>query len=576
MNAPIPNDFIEPLLDSKVITNDVLIKSFWMETNEGEPFFKKSIDPRNEVLKFIAKAKSTILISTPYLTYNEIVVQLEDASKRGARVYVLVSNIDMHAKILTSCVAREKRTAQSSFIIIDHEAAGEGIWFPGGITKQDSKQPVVLILTAPQCKAVETQFKKQFWDAGGNELFFGQLRPVKGLFKPPARESPKMILDPSKLAQLLEKESVEEIWIDLSKLDILDQYLAEARSIKLQLRDDLKKTLDFDALTEAELMATRESLPIHIIKSSKGCFLYSDECILILENDQTKQLLSECFNWSWKYNRAGKINELTGRILLNEREWGKDNAEIVSKTRETHLDTVFCESMPEWMEIKQGTKKKEPRFPTGLVLAQEIKYAWRISPPVLPKGASKHRLYEAWDRFFKEYTAFARGLSLKIEQALGKEGDYKKKHFLPRKGNWLEYIDEIKKITEIRQEHVLDGLDVRSQVERMQYIEKAFEREYAELEGQSSEEKEKEEKINEIQVLDKRQGKKEKKNKHDDEHVATKDLVSLIPPSRLPACGTLHELKGTNYLLITRISEYPLAEQERKQYPPCIVCTELK
>jgi hypothetical protein len=585
MSEKINSDtIIAPFDDHDNIDNgNQILNNFWMLNDSFNGFSGQNpIDLTQELFN---NANETILIYTPYLTSDVLQLCLEKRASDKIRIYILAKELDDHEKLIKWGIMRENKEIDSTFIIIDHKNKKRGIWFPGDLTKRNLSQPYILELNAPQLKDLTHFFEKNFWLATREELFFGIRRKCKALKELPIKkdQSYTSVFLFQDFTDSFQNKEIVELWIDEKTYSKFELYLSESKVIGYRISEIMKKKSDFDQFINKTVKGTVENFPFGYIQTSDSVMIFKNDLVLKLNDTQKNKINILSQMWNWEFNRSGKIKDISKPILLFDENWDKVKTISISKDVPMPLDDFDCTDIDEWFKAKTNEIRLKPKFESKIFYSRSILQTWKINPPFLPNKAKKHRLYERWERFEKEYQSILKEITDALNSELEDEDKYKKvkKKFLSKKGFWKDYQNELLSISNAKIKNNIQLFE--KNINRIYELQGDFSKDLLELNENSKEskEKDKDSEDNELsEIVDVKSNKDQKskpKIEKFDLSMAKEQLMKLIPEKELPELGILYEDSKMNYLCIKKISEIEPAKKIIEVYPhTLIVCDKSK
>ena len=299
---------------SKEIPNPTkVLDGVWVSTtDESTP--SDMTDPLPAVEGLLRGAKSSILITTPRLTKPEVCSLLNKAAERGVGVYSLVSALRLHEKFVTWGLAREVETIESTLLIADPSTNPRGLWFHGELTSQQGKTTSPIELEEDQVSEMWSHFSWLFWNASGDELFYGKRRRGMPL-KPAPQGVPETLAVTSRgdgYTGLMTTDSTAEGWFSLDFLQTAS-LIPETRKVIVPLSNKLKPQI---GRIRGKVLLADGNIDTSCVRSGSRLMVIDKPYSFLLTKAQTERFSEELPSASWRYEHSIPLDSVKGRVLL--------------------------------------------------------------------------------------------------------------------------------------------------------------------------------------------------------------------------------------------------------------------
>jgi hypothetical protein len=200
--------------------------------------------------------------------------------------------------------------------------------------------------------------------------------------------------------------------------------------------------------------------------------------------------------------------------------------------------------MKDWLD-----ERPEAAIPDETRLLRNVEYAWTLSPPRLPTGATKHRLYRHWDRYDSEFSEEVSRIVRGLTEAMAKQKSTKEKKSktIVKISKWHQLVQDLESLRRENWRNKEDINDVRMGLNRLDEIRRIFNEDVHGVKGDAKEGDE----PNELQMVLR--------------HTIDERRID-IPPDTLPKVGTLFEKGTKTYLQVEFMEEIPEATRISERF----------
>lgn len=564
---------------SKTVDNSGMNVSGYWEQNLGCESERQNRDVLSSVYDLVKKANDSIYLYSPKITDPNLNVILQKKKDEGLRVYALTSSLKPHQNLFSKIgIMREKEDITSTLIFTDpKQEVSKGIWYSGELISKQAQIPFFLILNKAQISESLAHFSHFFWKANGSELYFGNLRPTREI----RSKTPeiKTVLPNSfrtgGLDDIIGSDEIYEMWIPEGFPDEMNIYLPDAKRYVIEIGEYAKSIVSENCGLKTEIYGEKE-IPFSHIATSGHSIIFSHDIGFVLSTEQ-ETLLKRIFQcWKWKFHGPSKLSDIQSPVVLFEDTWDNPETRKVCESTDVILSPIEAPTLKDWIN-----KKPEPEVPISRNLSLQLVYQWKLKPPMLPKNASKHRLYIQWESFVNK---FKNELESAQKDLNSFKGDLSKFDSIIKQKDISFLEGEIDELASIDWSQGMEISETNKKLSKLNYVFKEIEA----VTGHKDENNETPDKSeNELDVTRKSENNKKvrreksqkKKWKGTNKTPAEENEIEvlrnrlksgqqeiIIPYKPLPSSGLLFEENNNTYLAISYTDEISTAEDISKKY----------
>jgi hypothetical protein len=507
----------------------------------------------------------------------EFFIELENAYKKKVRIYCITSSLKEHSKNFQYGIMREKSKIYSTFILVDHKTKPKGVWFNGGILSTNNPD-FILNLNKKQINDLAYYFNKEFWNAGGQEIFFNDIRitlPLEDNLNDILYAAEDVIFNDF---SILDKFEIQKLVLPEKRLENFNYHLY-SKILFVKLDKSIKDLiLDLNLLNTKLFAASSIKFGYMELSNIKRNInvIFDWDCGIILDNDQLLYIKGRLPLPEWQYHSEKKIEEINNEIILKDDNWDNPNPLKIKAEGVIDIGKQYSNDIEQWVN-----NLPEPKDFKYKEYYKKVSFTWLLFPPTLLKDAKKHKLYDLWNNFEKR-------IKNRIDKDIKEMESFIDKLKLPylketkkiiNKSKIQDLINELNKIKVEELKFMSDIADVKDEVEKVKNIKQKFldiiDQCLLEIKNSKMEEEDSIEKMNEKE----KNRLKEIEKLRKDETNELSEIVKLnkkkeeleVPPRILPKVGTLYEHNNHLYLLIEYIEEIELAIKVAKEYDAKVV-----
>lgn len=534
-----------PIDQSKISLRNIWEKIQINEKDRNEETITDSI------INLIKNAEEIIVIYSPKITLPELKIELEKSRKKGIRIYAITANIQNHQNLFECGMMRYKNNIHSTYILVDPKTKPDGKWFPGELTSK-TMPPLIITLNENQIREFLEHFSHEFWNNDGQELFFNKIRKIPPLEDRKPTTPTIMNATSRDDFSYFQGSEIKEMQLPSNKPPEFNHHIS-ARKIVTQLNEKTRDMIEEIDHSWTNLYGIKKDT-FGYAKLETGDrtdkVVFSWDYAIILDSDQVKEIEKSLPEEEWRFCPEKAINEIKSDIIEENDNWENLVPKSIQEKGKMELEKQQSMTIEDWIK-----DLPRPKIPDYGGLFKEVTYSWKLSPPIFPVGAQKHRLYSLWDRFERELQSQIDKEIQKMKKAIEQSKKLKIENIkiITMESKITGLIEEIDKMKSLEWRYMPDTGDVKRGIEKIHELEEQF---LIEIEKKVSETK-KEEKSNELhEVLN---------------LGSTKQKEPDIPPKTLPKIGILFEKGNEIYLQIEYHEEISIAQKKAPIYHAKIV-----
>ncbi len=604
---------IEPIQCEYIInTSDKTINNFWEKINTENN--STSVIKFEQVLNKISNAVKKVYIYASSIVSKDFNEILHKIWNENVRVYIIISEDifpEMVKKPFKKGIIRNKSNIKSSFVLIDPDSKDcYGYWTPDPLSEISS---AIIKLNKKQIKSFTHLFIEYFWsETGSKEIIMGNTLDKSNFIEKPYDKNKIKYEEIIKLKNINYFENIEEtinsVWIKREDINYFNEklFLADVTELLIEeskiLKDFFNTNIIDELSKDSEIMITK--LPFSLVSYNDNIWIISGDLMIKISDKQLEPIKSS-LELKWEFSFEKDINSIKNGICVYKDEWENisNNITYITDTKDIILDDINIEKIDVFKEAYE-TKEKcfdTPDIPNDHFYSKEIKYKWKINPPLLHNNAIKHDLYQKWPKAIKKILKYIEDINKGMKHIFDfddnkylQKSKESRQYFKKHEKGWRRFIEEnndfIKYLNDLETQ-ILDNIRSINQntkselVDKINYFNTQINKYHKELKDQykiiDTNINDFETKLNEI---DRSNKKKTKITKEIREGIlkiskfANKNIRELvfnvkdIPYYTAPKFGELYKVGNVNYIAIKDYDEIEKATKIANGYENAIIC----